>query len=97
MYSATALLPLLAFNAAILAAPTPLPPGVRSVPNIHEVIRNPAPINAKCLDMKLLAFLKVLGICPDLPLHERAVPKVENEAVSVVPVVGRTLPVEFNA
>lgn len=44
---ATALLPLFILATGIAAAPTPLQPVVRAVPNIADVARNPAPINGK--------------------------------------------------
>lgn len=97
MYPATALLPLLAFTATVLAAPAPLHPAPRSVPNIHEVIRNPAPVDGRCLLGLDLELLERLGLCWDQKFHGRAAPAVEKEAVAVVPVVGRTLPVEFDA
>ena len=96
MHSATALLPLLAFNATVLAAPAPLHSVARGVPNVHEVIRNPAPVDDRCLLGLNLEILKALGLCSP-KFHGRAAPAVEEEAVAVVPVVGRTLSVEFDA
>jgi hypothetical protein len=74
MHSITALLPLLAFAASILAAPTPLQPVARTVPNLHEVIRNPAPVNEK-----LHAGLNLFGGGIDVDFHTRAVPAIEKE------------------
>ncbi|KAI4639470.1 hypothetical protein J4E93_009299 [Alternaria ventricosa] len=45
MHATIALLPLLAFAMGIAAAPAPLHPVARAVPDINEVARNPAPID----------------------------------------------------
>jgi len=45
MHATIALLPLLAFAMGIAAAPAPLHPVARAVPDISEVARNPAPID----------------------------------------------------
>jgi hypothetical protein len=70
MHFTTALLPLLAFAATVVAAPTPLHP--RRVPNVHEVIRNPAPI-----DSRVAAKVNLLGTTVGVEIHTRGVPKVE--------------------
>jgi hypothetical protein len=49
--------------------------------------RNPAPIDAG-LSLNLDVLKEHLGI----DIHARAVPKLEVEAVSVVPVIGRAVP-----
>lgn len=75
MHSSTIVLPLLAFAASVLAAPTPLEAVARAVPNVHEVIRNPAPI-----DNRFVAKLQALGLLKtDVVISTRAVPKVETE------------------
>jgi hypothetical protein len=87
MHSTTPLLSLLALAACALAAPMPLHAIPRATPKLHEVIRNPAPIDAG-LSLNLDVLKEHLGI----DIHARAVPKLEVEAVSVVPVIGRAVP-----
>lgn len=72
MRSVTAILPLLAFAASILAAPTPLQPVGRAVPNVREVIRNPAPV-----DDNLRVEVDILG--NKLEIGLRGVPALEKE------------------
>jgi hypothetical protein len=91
MHSITTLLPLFALTACVLAAPTPLRPVAREVPNLHEVIRNPAPINSKLdLNLDLLGLIK-----SGLEIHARTAPAHEAEAMPPV-VVDRTVPVAEN-
>jgi hypothetical protein len=87
MHSSTPLVSLLAFAACVLAAPMALHSIPRAVPKLHEVIRNPAPIDAG-----LILDIDVLKEHLGLKVHTRAVPKLEVEAVSVVPVIGRAVP-----
>ena len=82
MRSVTAVLPLLAFAASVFAAPTPLHP--RAEPNVHEVIRNPAPVDAR---FKFEADLLKEHL--DVDISTRAVPVVENEIAPIAPVTGR--------
>ena len=96
MRTATTLLPLLAFAAGIIAAPTPLRSFPRAVPDIKTVIRNPAPINHKLgLSVGKLASLKVdLSPIPN-PLdgvQERAAPAIDKTIVDPVDVVKRAKP-----
>jgi hypothetical protein len=72
MHFTTALLPLLVFAATVVAAPTPLHPAPRRVPMVHEVIRNPAPI-----DSRVAAKVNLLGTTVGVDIHTRGVPKVE--------------------
>jgi hypothetical protein len=74
MHCSTILLPLLAFTASALAAPTPLGAVVRAVPNLREVIRNPAPI-----DSRIAAKLKALGLSVGLEIGTRETPALEAE------------------
>jgi len=83
MHSTTALLPLLAFAASVLAAPTPPQLAARAVPNLHEVIRNPAPI-----DSRLHAGLNLLGENIGVDISTRAVPAVEKEIEPPAEVTG---------
>jgi hypothetical protein len=92
MQPSISLLSLLACAASVLAAPTPLHPAARGVPNLHEVIRNPAPINHKC-DGIDLGIIK-LDLC--LGNHHRSVPVLADDAAAVVPVIQRSLPVKMN-
>jgi hypothetical protein len=81
MHSSTAFLPLLAFAAGVLAAPTP------SRPNLHEVIRNPTPIDAGLhlgLEGKLPLNLGALSPIDILVGHPRAAPDVKEDAAPVV-------------
>jgi hypothetical protein len=74
MHSTNALFSLLAITACVLAAP--LPPVARNAPNLHEVIRNPAPIDA---GLNLSAELaELLGINVDI--HTRDSSSVQTEA-----------------
>jgi hypothetical protein len=85
MHSVTALLPLLVLAAGVLAAPTPLRLMDRGRPNLHEVIRDPTPINAG-LHVTLPSIPHVLpGI--DLNLHTkhpRVAPTVEDDVAPVI-------------
>lgn len=85
MHSVTALLPLLVLAAGVLAAPTPLRLMDRGRPNLHEVIRDPTPINAGLhLTTPPLPHL-LPGLDLDLhTTHPRAVPTVENDVAPVV-------------
>ncbi|KAF2824246.1 hypothetical protein CC86DRAFT_52442 [Ophiobolus disseminans] len=74
MHSVAALLPLLAFAASILAAPTPLQPIARTMPNLHEVIRNPTPV-----DSRTHVGLNILGAEIGVNVDTRAVPSVAKE------------------
>jgi hypothetical protein len=88
MHSNTIFISLLAFAANVFAAPTPLRSVIRTVPNVHEVIRNPVPIDAGIrLDIEALAQHLSLF------LHSRAVPAVAKEASPVVPVINRSVSV----
>jgi hypothetical protein len=91
MQPSISLLSLLACAASVLAAPTPLHPVARGVPNLHEVIRNPAPIDHKCDGLDLGLIKLCLG------KHDRSVPVLEDEAALVVPVIERSLPIKINA
>jgi hypothetical protein len=52
----------MALTASVLAAPMPSHPVARGVPKLHEVIRNPAPINDQCfVDLSLLGTKLCLG------------------------------------
>ncbi|KAJ4362979.1 hypothetical protein N0V83_010096 [Neocucurbitaria cava] len=98
MRTTITLLPLFAFAAGIMAAPTPLRPLPRAVPDLKTVIRNPVPI----LDEK--ASLEVPGIVAvkvDLSeiskpleenLKERAAPAMGETLVDPVHVIGRATP-----
>jgi hypothetical protein len=86
MHSLTTLLPLLALAASVLAIPTPARLDDRGRPNLHEVIRNPTPIDAGVsahLDPlhNLLPLLPKLNI--DLGIHRRAAPVLKEEAAPV--------------
>jgi hypothetical protein len=62
MKSTSIILPFLALAAKVLAAPVPLYSVARSAPNLHEVIRNPAPIDNGCaIDLSLLDIKLCLG------------------------------------
>jgi hypothetical protein len=77
MHSATVLLPLLALAASVIAMPMPPHPLVRGVPNVHEVIRNPAPIDERIsVNAGLKSFLEDLV---DIQISTRATPKVEKK------------------
>ncbi|KAH3915381.1 hypothetical protein HBI56_165690 [Parastagonospora nodorum] len=85
MHSVTALLPLLVLAAGVLAAPTPLRLMSRGRPNLHEVIRDPTPINAGLH----VALPSIPHLLPGLDLnlhttHPRVVPAVEDDAAPVV-------------
>lgn len=71
MHSTTIFLPLLAFAVGALAVPTPPHSLSRAMPNLHEVIRNPAPV-----DYRAGAKLDVGGKKVDVQVSTRAVPKV---------------------
>ncbi|KAF1843335.1 uncharacterized protein K460DRAFT_143501 [Cucurbitaria berberidis CBS 394.84] len=96
MRSAFTLLPLLAFAANIIAAPTPLRQVARAVPDIKSVIRNPAPI-----DETLLVSLNGHPIVdvdlssvpnPKDVLIGRAAPAIDRTIVNPIDVVGRSAP-----
>jgi hypothetical protein len=87
MHSTTPLLSLLAFAACAVAAPMPLHFIPRAIPKLHEIIRNPAPIDAS-LSLEFDFLKDHLG----LNVNTRAVPKLEVEAESVVSVVSRAVP-----
>ncbi|CAO2652759.1 Nn.00g021700.m01.CDS01 [Neocucurbitaria sp. VM-36] len=96
MRTATTLLPLLAFAAGIIAAPTPLRSSPRAVPDIKTVIRNPAPIDHKLgLSVGNLASVKVDLSSIKNPLDgvkERAAPAIDETIVDPVDVVRRAKP-----
>jgi hypothetical protein len=87
MHSFTTLLPLLAFAADVLAAPTPARLDARGRPNLHEVIRNPTPIDAG-ISAHLKPLHELSPILPelnfDLGIHRRAAPVLKGEAALVV-------------
>jgi hypothetical protein len=96
MHATTALLPLLALAATVVAAPTPVHEVARGLPNLREVIRNPKPIDAaKDLDEILAALGKDLkglkgGVHGLLGgVAERAVQSVEDIAVDSIVVVSK--------
>lgn len=94
MLSAIALLPLLGFAASTIAAPTPLRPLARSVPDIKSVIRNPAPIDhsvAVEVDHKPLADVNLESVNLNTILT-RAAPAIDRKIVDPVDVVGRAVP-----
>jgi hypothetical protein len=75
MPSITASLSLFAITACVFAAP--LPPVARHAPALHEVIRNPTPINAN-----LIAGLKVPGLIDiGLGIHTGEHSSIETEAL----------------
>jgi hypothetical protein len=75
MPSITAFLSLFAITACVLAAP--LPPVARNVPALHEVIRNPTPINAG-----LIAGVKVPSLVDiDLGIHTGEPSSIEIEVL----------------
>lgn len=74
MHCSTILLPLLAFTTSALAAPTPLGAVVRAVPNLREVIRNPAPI-----DSRIATEIKAPGLSVGLEIGTRETPALEAE------------------
>jgi hypothetical protein len=87
MHSLTTLLPLFALAPSVLAIPAPARLDVRGRPSLHEVIRNPTPIDAGVsahLDPlhELLPFLPKLDI--DLGIHRRAAPVLKEEVAPVV-------------
>jgi hypothetical protein len=89
MYSVTTFLPLFVLATGVLAAPTPLGPVARAVPALHEVIRNPSPINERLgLDIDLLEAIK-LG----LDIHARTIYALKEEAAPPV-VVDRSVSVD---
>jgi hypothetical protein len=89
MYSITTFLPLFTIAACVLAAPTPLGPVARAVPALHEVIRNPAPIDSRLdLNLDILEAIK-LG----LDIHTRTISALKEEAVPPV-VVDRSISVD---
>jgi hypothetical protein len=62
MKSTSIILPLMALTVSVLAAPMSSHPVARGVPKLHEVIRNPAPIDDRCLiDLSLLGTKLCLG------------------------------------
>lgn len=96
MYTATALLPLLAFTAGILAAPTSPRPVTRGVPDINMVIRNPMPVDGRAaLDAILHGNLpEALEIIS----NRRAAPALDLDKTikNPVDVVGRAVPLVHN-
>ena len=95
MLAATTLLPLLAFAANVIAAPTPLRPLARSVPDIKSVIRNPAPIDHRVslsLDGKPLVDVDLESVNLNTLLSTRAAPAIDKTIVDPVDVVGRAVP-----
>jgi hypothetical protein len=85
MHSTIALLPILAFAAGVLAAPMPPRLNARGRPNLHEVIRNPTPINA-CADIQAVDKLLggILNFGCEGGTHRRAAPVLKEEAAPVV-------------
>jgi hypothetical protein len=84
MYSLTTLLSLLAFAASVSASPTPVRSVARAIPHVHEVIRNPEPV-----DNRIIAEGEILKQHIAVKLHTRAPPAVEKEIVQPVEVTGR--------
>lgn len=89
MHSIITLLPLLAFGTIVCAAPLPRHLETRSVPKLHEVARDPAPIDG----IKIVegALTSVFGHLTSTTtgLGHRAVPKVETKIAQPGNVVGR--------
>ncbi|KAH7063967.1 hypothetical protein BKA63DRAFT_538115 [Paraphoma chrysanthemicola] len=67
---------LLTLAASVIAIPTPSKFQARDIPNVHEVIRNPAPIDARII---VKAGIKPLLKTSDINISTRAIPKVEKE------------------
>jgi hypothetical protein len=84
MRSLTTLLSLVAFAASVSAAPTPVRSVARAIPHIHEVIRNPEPV-----DNRIIAEGEILKQHITVKLHTRAHPAAEKDIVPPIVVTGR--------
>ncbi|CBX90689.1 hypothetical protein IAQ61_002178 [Plenodomus lingam] len=89
MHATTALLPLFALAASILAAPAARRPVIRSVPDINMEIRNPMPIDGRGAIGAIFE-----GDLPKAIHHifSRAAPVLENALENPVDVVERAVP-----
>lgn len=96
MRTAITLLPLFAFAAGIMAAPTPLRPLPRAVPDVKPVIRNPVPILDEKVTLKVDPILNLdvdlSKIDPLKNLKERAAPAMDETLIDPVDVIGRATP-----
>lgn len=68
--------------------PTPEQNVARAVPHLHEVIRNPAPVNDKLIELDLAGIkLGLGGLKTDVKFSGRAVPNVKAKIGSIAPVI----------